>query len=271
MALLEWISDELTILAEAFGEELTEQRQEIYCRGLADIAQEQLRAAFRRALYESKYFPKLAELREFAGRAKVAFADGRPGPEEAWARMPKGEDIERDSVVWCEEEQVAYGICRSLLLSGDYVAARMAFREKYERELAEARARGKPVRWSLSAGTDINHRMTTLAAAVEDGRVSLEAALDYVPSGRREQFALMLPQHESRAMLVGEVREMPELAGLAGILAKMRMDGSVPEGIGPEASQRRLSPADRTPEEVRQLRERLNAQVEFLRSTRNGY
>src|SRR5258705_7035443 len=115
LELLDWINDQLTILAEAFGETLTEQRQEIYCSGLADIQQNQLETAFRRARYELKWFPKLAELRDLAG-ALLSAPDGRPGPEEAWARMPKGEHIEDDSVVWCDEERIAYGACRSLLL-----------------------------------------------------------------------------------------------------------------------------------------------------------
>src|SRR5258708_21840779 len=81
---LEWIHDQLTILAEAFGETLTEQRQEIYCGGLADIQQNQLGTAFRRARYELKWFPKLAEIRELAGVLPDGASDGRPGPEEAW-------------------------------------------------------------------------------------------------------------------------------------------------------------------------------------------
>src|SRR5437667_1586299 len=67
LAILSWISDELTILAEAFGEPLTEERVEIYARGLIDIPRDRLEVAFRRALYEVKWFPKLSELRDFSG------------------------------------------------------------------------------------------------------------------------------------------------------------------------------------------------------------
>jgi len=58
---------QLTALAEAFGEQLTLERVDIYVGGLADLSQDQLRVAFRRALYELKWFPKLAELRDLAG------------------------------------------------------------------------------------------------------------------------------------------------------------------------------------------------------------
>jgi hypothetical protein len=67
LAKLSWISDELTVLAEAFGESLTEERVEIYARGLADIPQDCLRSAFSRTLRELTWFPKLAELRNLAG------------------------------------------------------------------------------------------------------------------------------------------------------------------------------------------------------------
>lgn len=67
LELLNWISDQLTMLAEAFAEPLTEERMEIYVRGLADIPQDQLRVSFQRALRQLTWFPKLAELRNFAG------------------------------------------------------------------------------------------------------------------------------------------------------------------------------------------------------------
>ena len=153
---LEWIHNELTTLAEAFGEPLTDQRQDIYFAGLVDIPQDHLRVAFRRARYELKWFPKLAELRGLAGAQSDAPNDGRPGPEEAWARMPKGEHMEDDSIVWCEEERAAYAACRCLLLDGDQIGARMAFKERYVRELEEARSQERPVRWTMSAGYDRN-------------------------------------------------------------------------------------------------------------------
>lgn len=260
----------MTILAEAFGESLTEQRQEIYCGGLADISQDNLQTAFRRARYELKWFPKLAELRELAGVLGGAVIDGRPGPEEAWARMPKGERIEDDSILWCEEERTAYSACRSLLLEGDHIGARMAFKERYERELAEARAKGRPARWVMSAGYDIAHRLTTLAAAVREKRLSLESALNFVPGERQSEFAQMLPHGESKGLLSGRVEKLPDLPGLAGVLARMQMEGVVPEGLKLEPRLPHRTPSDRSPEEARELREKLSAQVEFLKRSRNG-
>ena len=267
---LEWIHNELTTLAEAFGEPLTDQRQDIYFGGLADIPQDQLRVAFRRARYELKWFPKLAELRGLAGALPGALNDGRPGPEEAWARMPKGERMEEDSVVWCEEERIAYGACRSLLLEGDLIGARMAFKERYEKELTEARSQARPAQWSMSGGYDVEHRLSTLATAVEQKRLALESALNFVSVERRDDFARMLPPSEAKGLLIGEAKRLPDVPGLAGILAKMEMEGTLPEDVKGAPRSSGGTPADRTPEESRALREKLKAQMEFLKRSRNG-
>jgi hypothetical protein len=267
LELLDWINDELTILAEAFGERLTEERQEIYCAGLADIQQDRLAAAFRRARYELKWFPKLAELRELAGAFGVSSADGRPGPEEAWARMPKGERIEGDTIIWCEEERAAYHACRSLLREGDPIGARMAFKERYERELAQARSEGRPVHWSISAGYDVEHRLSALISAIQDERIQLEAALDFIPGERLADFAQMLPPAQGQGLLSGKVEAVPNLPGLPGMLAKMRMEGSIAE---------ELKPHPRTPalplgrDEIGSRKEELKTQAEFIKRSRNG-
>jgi hypothetical protein len=82
LAFLEWIHDQLTILAEAFGEPLTQERAEIYVSGLLDVPQERLKASFRRALRELKFFPKLAELRELSGSS--AEEEKRVEAQAAW-------------------------------------------------------------------------------------------------------------------------------------------------------------------------------------------
>ena len=267
MELLDWINDQLTILAEAFGERLTEERQEIYCAGLAGIQQDRLVAAFRRARYELKWFPKLAELRELAGALGVDSADGRPGPEEAWARMPKGEQIEGDTIIWCEEERAAYHACRGLLREGDQIAARMAFKERYERELTQARSAGRPVRWSISAGYDMEHRLSALVSAIQEKRIRVEAAFDFIPGERLADFAQMLPPAQGQGLLAGKVETLPELPGLAGVLAKMRMEGSIAEELKPNPQTPAL-PLGR--DELRSRKQELRTQAEFIKRGRNG-
>lgn len=259
--------DELTILGEAFGEVLTAERQAIYARALSDISKDQLRGAILTAVKELKWFPKVAELRELAGVSYGIASDGRPGPEEAWASMPKGERIEEDTVVWCEEERTAYDACRSLLLDGDLIGARMAFKERYERELSKARSENKAVHWSISAGYDMEQRFSALASAVQDRRISLDNALNFIPGERISDFAQMLPPPQTRGLLAGKVEALPDLPGLPGVLARMRMEGTVPEELKPTACSR-SSPLGE--DELRKRKEELRAQTEFIKRSRNG-
>jgi hypothetical protein len=263
-----WITNQVSVLAVMFGVDVTEELFEMYTEHLADIPKEQLQQAFWKASRDLKFFPKIAELRELA--LLRALNDGRPGPEEAWARMPKGNRMEDDSVVWCEEERVAYGACRSLLLDGDRIGARLAFKERYEKELAEARSHGRPVQWTMSVGYDMEHRLAALATAVQEKRMTLESALDFVSGERRNDFAQMLPSAEAKGLLTGEVNNLPNLPGLPGILAKMQMEGIVPEELKVNPRPPYRTPSDRPPDEARALREKVNAQREFLKRSRNG-
>jgi hypothetical protein len=267
-----WITNQVSALAVTFGVgDIAGQRLEIYAEHLSDIPRESLQQAFWRASRNLRFFPKIAELRELAGALPDTLADGRPGPEEAWARMPKGERMEEDSIVWCEEERAAYGACRSLLLTGDHVGAHMAFQERYKQELVEARSQRKPVRWIMSAGYDMGHRLATLAAAVRGERMRLEGALNFVPGEQQENFLQMLRHGDAGKLLLGRAGKLPELPGLAGVLANMQLEGVVPEEMrsDPQTPTRR-SPSDRSPEEARELREKARAQIEFLKRWRDG-
>jgi hypothetical protein len=59
--------DQLTNLAEAFAESLTPERLDIYTNSLVDLQLPQLAIAFKRALCELRFFPKISELRDLAG------------------------------------------------------------------------------------------------------------------------------------------------------------------------------------------------------------
>ena len=77
LAVLSWISEQLTVLAEGFGEPLTAERVEIYAGGLIDVPRERLKVAFHRALQELTWFPKLADLRNLAGAKTARPKQGR--------------------------------------------------------------------------------------------------------------------------------------------------------------------------------------------------
>jgi hypothetical protein len=80
----------------------------------------------------------------------------------------------------------------------------------------------------------------------------------------------MLPPSDAKGLLTGKVETLPSLPGLAGVLARMRMEGNLPEEFKVDPRTPYRTPADRPPDEVRMLREKANAQIEFLKRSGNG-
>lgn len=168
-------------------------------RDLARFEERLVLSALERCRLEIPRFPTIAEV-------VARIPDGRPAGDEAWAMCPKDE---RDSVVWTSEMAEAFGIARPLLLSGDDVGARMAFRDAYVRILAEARAKGRPVSWVPSLGSDRHGREAAIKAAVEARRITMADAQALIPDlGLQEQKqisqstrALEGPNHEQLSRL----------------------------------------------------------------------
>ena len=267
----EWIIEQLTLVAISLGDTVTPERLEACAEDLADIAREALASAFLRVRREYEYpkLPPVSYIRKMAGAGP--HADGRPGPEEAWARTPKGDRMEEDTVVWTGEERAAYFACRPLLIDGDQIGARMAFKERYEKELAQARSQGRPVEWTISAGFDVEHRLSTLAAAVQEKRIGLDAATQFVPGERRNDFAHMLPAAQAKGLLTGEIDPLAKLAnipGITGMLARMQMAGSLPEELKTDPPKPKPSPL--SDEELAQRRKRLDQQFRVLMEREAG-
>jgi hypothetical protein len=98
----------------------------------------------------------------------------RPGPDEAWARMPRSED---DSVVWTEEMAYAWGVASPMVNPcmvdrPDWIAARMAFRDAYTRACDAAKAQCKPVRWFVARGHRKDNLEDVLNEAMRLGYIS---------------------------------------------------------------------------------------------------
>jgi hypothetical protein len=105
--------------------------------------------------------------------------DGRPGAEEAWSMIPRGEGA---TVVWTEEMAAAFGVVVSMIDSGEEIPARMAFKEKYAALVAEARDANIPVRWIPSLGHDPNGREAPLEEAVRKNRLTHQHAMELLPN-----------------------------------------------------------------------------------------
>jgi hypothetical protein len=77
----------------------------------------------------------------------------------------------------------------------------------------------------------------------------------------------MLPPALGQGLLSGKVETAPNLPGLPGVLAKMRMESSMAE---------ELKPNPRTPalplgrDQLRSRKEELRTQTEFIKRSRNG-
>ncbi len=115
--------------------------------------------------------------------------DGRPGVEQAWAMLPHDED---SSTVWSEEMAQSWGIALPLLNDGDRIGARMAFKEAYTKQVADARDRKESPKWTVSFGRDVGGRQAALTEAVRHNRLSLNHAVGLLPADAAEGMLLSL-------------------------------------------------------------------------------
>lgn len=137
----------------------------LYFRALQRFTLDQVRAAFDAHIADperGRFVPVPADL---IGKIEGKGSDGRPSSDEAWS-IAWGARDERETVVWTEEMAQAWGSVRHLAES-DKVAARMSFREAYDRLVDEARrACAAPV-WRVCEGFDPERRAIAVRQAVE--------------------------------------------------------------------------------------------------------
>ena len=92
-----WLLEELAELGTAFGEKLSSERLELYARTLAARDRKALDYAFQRALKELHFFPKVAQLLDFAyqyqpaGKRERFVACGLNGCMDGWVHIPAKE------------------------------------------------------------------------------------------------------------------------------------------------------------------------------------
>jgi hypothetical protein len=155
-ALLEAIA----VTAELTGTNLSEPAAKVMAIDLAAYPEGQVLAALARCRRELKARLTVADV-------LTRIDDGRPGPEEAWAMIPKDEAA---SIVWTREMAEAYGV--ALPIMDAPVQARMAFLEAYRERVRKARDERVPVQWEPSLGHDPEGREHVLRQAVEKGRLT---------------------------------------------------------------------------------------------------
>lgn len=125
-------------------------------------------------------------------------ANKRLSADEAWARLPQSE---RDTVVWSEEMAGAYAIAYDLIIDGDKIAARMAFKGAYDRLCNESVLMQKPLAITVSIGYDKNLIEPVLRKALESGQITQKTVNRY----------LSAPQDAGiiAGLITGKIQEVP--------------------------------------------------------------
>jgi hypothetical protein len=170
-------------------------RLEMWWEALRGFPDGAVRASATRHLKTSHFKPQLADI----VKGCEAQIEGQwLGADEAWAMMPKSEC---DSAMLTDEIAQAMAAASTLLEGGDKVAARMAFRDAYTRQVEKAKLEGRAPRYFPSFGSDAVGRVTMLANAVQKGQITLEGATE------------ALPEHGADIVRMCGVTQHPLLAG----------------------------------------------------------
>lgn len=152
--------------AEIYGRQMSSVAAEVFLEDLRAFPEESLLLALSKCRKELRTFPTVADI-------LARIEDGRPGVEEAWGMIPWDES---QSAVLTEEVLAAFGACRGLYFDGDRVAARMTFKETYQKAVAENRSKGIPPKWTVSIGYDRHGRDAAIREAVLKRRLTVEHA-----------------------------------------------------------------------------------------------
>lgn len=155
-------------------------RLQMWWKALQNFPDGAVIASAERFITTSHFPPQLADI------VKLCEAQVQGlwlGPDEAWALVPKSE---HDSAMLTDEIAQAVAAAQPLLDAGDAVAARMAFKDAYQRLVEQAKIAGRQPRFFPSFGTDTYGRIRMLAAAVQRGQVSTELAIGWQPEHATE-------------------------------------------------------------------------------------
>ena len=177
------LAQAITATAEVLGHEITPAAVEMMARDLLEYTDEQIAAALQACRRELTGRLTLAAILD-----RIAVLDGHPEPNEAWAIALRASD-ENESVAMTTEITTALHAAGPVLAAGDEIGARMAFIDRYKRELNESRNARKPVSWYLSPGHCPQRRTEEIERMKRDGLIG------------HETHAAMLEHHGQSAAL----------------------------------------------------------------------
>lgn len=176
------ILEQIAITSELMGHEISPTAAAVMASDLSEYPKDIVIEALSLVRKESKNRLSLSAVIE---KVEELTPGGRPSSEEAWAMIPKDEYA---SVVITEEMGEALGISRGLIESGDFIAARMAFKEAYERIVRVNKANRIAVKWFPSLGYDKSGIEPALADAIRKNRLTVDHALTLIPYGNVNEF-----------------------------------------------------------------------------------
>lgn len=188
--------------AELCGTSLTESAAKLLLSDLSEFEESSVVAALSKCRKELKGRLTLAEIIS-------RIDDGRPGPEEAWAILPRDEAT---TVVWTDEICEAWGIVRSMIDDDETVAARMAFKESYTKLVAEAREAKRPAKWSVSLGHDEIGRRAVLLAAVAKRRLTADFVNALLPSPHTGDLPALIQSAVKKVGIIGPAHAVDHYA-----------------------------------------------------------
>lgn len=162
-----------------YDKEITTETLVIWWNSLKPHSIELVREALSRHVQDKdrgRFAPKPADVIAMIDRMQP---DGRPTADEAWALYPRNES---DSAVLNDEITAAIQSVQFLLDEGDTIAARMAFKDAYNRIVEQARNQGIKPKWFASLGHSVDGRKKALDEAVRMNRISKDYAQSLLPA-----------------------------------------------------------------------------------------
>ncbi len=175
--------------------------------------------AFKRHLVDPKagqYLPKPADLiRHLQPRAGD---DDHPDPDEAWGLLLRLIGDERETGVLTDEMRAGWAACQPILALGDEVGARRCFLTVYARQVADARQRHRPARWTVTLGTDPALRQQRLGEALEARRIGADQVRALLPGPAPASLDQVAGLLEGPDASEPEARTAERLRALAALL-----------------------------------------------------
>lgn len=199
---LDWLVDQLAATSELLGQQMSVTAAAMLAEDLADYSRPVLAAALKRVRTEcaGKLTPKVII-------EAIDAAMGRPGANEAWATALSALD-ERNTVAWTEEMAQAWEMARPVVVGGDEIGGRMAFKDAYERLVRVAREERRTPVVTVSVGWEAELRTAGIEKAVKLGYMLPREAVAYLPAPKSviDPLLLLAGQGHIPADMPPEVR-----------------------------------------------------------------